>query len=69
VSRIGRNTFYDRKNKILMKIPELKMSGTGLIAEFPGIPNGFPNQDDVDLYNTRKSYAVIESLDLMSNIS
>ncbi len=52
-----------------MKIPELKMSGTGLIAEFPGIPNGFPNQDDVDLYNTRKSYAVIESLDLMSNIS
>ncbi len=24
---------------------------------------------DVDLYNTRKRYAVIESLDLMSNIS
>jgi hypothetical protein len=42
--RIGGNTFYDRKNKIPMKIPEFKRSGTGLIAEFRGIPNGFPNQ-------------------------
>ncbi len=42
--RIGGNTFYDRKNKILMKITEFKRSGIGLIAEFHGIPNGFPNQ-------------------------
>jgi hypothetical protein len=26
-----------------MKILELKRSGIGLIAEFHGIPNGFPN--------------------------
>jgi hypothetical protein len=43
VFRIGRNTFYDRKNKIPMKIPEFKRSGIGLIAELRGIPNGFPN--------------------------
>ncbi len=42
--RIGGNTFYDWKNKILIKIPEFKRSGIGLIAEFRGIPNGFPNQ-------------------------
>ncbi len=42
--RIGGNTFYDRKNKIPMKILEFKRSGIGLIAEFRGIPNGFPNQ-------------------------
>jgi hypothetical protein len=41
--RIGGNTFYDRKNKILMKIPESKRSKIGIIAEFRGIPNGFPN--------------------------
>jgi hypothetical protein len=41
--RIGRNTFYDRKNKIPMKIPEFKRSGIGLIAEFHGILNKFPN--------------------------
>jgi hypothetical protein len=41
VFRIGKNTFYDRKNKILLKIPEFKRSGIGLIAEFRGIPNGF----------------------------
>ncbi len=44
VFRIGGNTFYDRKNKIPMKIPEFKRSGIGLIAEFRGIPNGFSNQ-------------------------
>ena len=44
--RIGRNTFNDRKNKFLMKIPEFKRSGIGLIAEFRGIPNGFPNLED-----------------------
>jgi hypothetical protein len=44
VFRIGRNTFYDRKNEIPMKIPEFKRSGIGLIAEFRGIPNRFPNQ-------------------------
>jgi hypothetical protein len=42
--RIGGNTFYNRKNKIPMKIPEFKRSGIGLITEFCGIPNGFPNQ-------------------------
>ena len=41
--RIGGNTFYDRKNKIPMKILEFKRSGIELIAEFHGIPNGFPN--------------------------
>jgi hypothetical protein len=25
-----------------MEIPEFKRSGNGLIAEFSGIPNGFP---------------------------
>ncbi len=43
VLRIGGNTFYDRKNKIPMKVPEFKRSGIGLIAEFRGITNGFPN--------------------------
>jgi hypothetical protein len=45
VLRIGGNTFYDWKNRILMKIPEFKRSGIGIIAEFCGIPSGFPNQD------------------------
>jgi hypothetical protein len=45
VFKIGGNTFYDRKNKIPMKILEFKRSGIGLIAEFFGIPNRFPNQD------------------------
>ncbi len=40
--RIGRNTFYNRK-KNPMKILEFKRSGIGLIAEFRGIPNEFPN--------------------------
>ncbi len=44
--RIGRNTFFDRKSKIPMKILELKRSGIGLIMEFCGIPNIFPNQGD-----------------------
>jgi hypothetical protein len=43
VFRIGGNTFYSRKNKILMKIPESKSPKIGIIAEFCGIPNGFPN--------------------------
>ncbi len=42
--RIGGNTSYDRKIKIPMKIPEFKRFGIELIAEFCGIPNGFPNQ-------------------------
>jgi hypothetical protein len=45
VFRIGGNTFYDRKNKIPMKILEFKRSGIGLFAKFHGILNGFPNQD------------------------
>jgi hypothetical protein len=40
---IGGNTFYDRKNKIPMKIPESNRSEIGKIAKFCGIPNGFPN--------------------------
>jgi hypothetical protein len=44
VFRIGGNIFYDQKNKIPMKILELKWSGIWLIVEFCGIPNGFPNQ-------------------------
>jgi hypothetical protein len=44
VFRIDGNTFYDRKNKILMKISEFKRSGIGLITEFRGILNRFPNQ-------------------------
>jgi hypothetical protein len=46
--RIGRNTFYDRKNKIPMKILEFKRSRIGLITEFCKIPNGFPNQAKQD---------------------
>jgi hypothetical protein len=42
--QISKNTFYDRKNKILMKISEFKRSGIGIIMEFRWIPNGFPNQ-------------------------
>jgi hypothetical protein len=48
VFRIGGNTFYDQKNKILMKIPEFKRSGIGLIAEFCGIQNKFLNQGEGD---------------------
>jgi hypothetical protein len=44
VFRIDGNTFYDRKNKNLLEILEFRRSGIGLIAEFCGIPNGFPNQ-------------------------
>jgi hypothetical protein len=44
VFRICGNTFYDQKNTITMKILEFKRSGIGLIVEFRGIPNGFPNQ-------------------------
>jgi hypothetical protein len=44
VVQIGENTFYDWKNKILLKIPEFKRSGIGIIAEFRQIPSGFPNQ-------------------------
>jgi hypothetical protein len=43
VFRIGGNTFYDRKNKIPMKIPESKRSKIQIIAEFRGILNGIPN--------------------------
>jgi hypothetical protein len=44
VLRIGWNKFYDQKNEILMKIPEFKRSGIGIIAEFGRIPSGFLNQ-------------------------
>jgi hypothetical protein len=38
VLQIGGNKFYDRKNEILMKIPEFKRSGIRIIAEFRGNP-------------------------------
>jgi hypothetical protein len=41
--QIGRNKFYNQKNKFPMKIPEFKRSRIGIIAEFRGIPSGFPN--------------------------
>jgi hypothetical protein len=43
--RIGRNTFYNWKNKILMKILKFKRSGNRIIEEFCGIPSGFSNQE------------------------
>jgi hypothetical protein len=39
------NTVYNQKNKKLMKIPEFKRSGIGIIAEFGGISSSFPIQD------------------------
>jgi hypothetical protein len=45
ILQIGGNTFYDRKNKILKRIPEFKRSGIGIIAEFCRNPSRFPNQD------------------------
>jgi hypothetical protein len=45
VFQIGGNTFYDWKNKNLMKIPKFKRSGIVLIVEFCGIPRGFLNQE------------------------
>ncbi len=38
-------THFTIRKKNPMRIPEFKRSGIGLIAEFCGIPNGFPNQD------------------------
>ncbi len=43
--QIGRNTFYNWNNEILMKVPEFKRSRIGIIAEFREILRGFPNQD------------------------
>jgi hypothetical protein len=48
VLKIGGNTFYNRKNKIPMKIPEFKMSGIRIIAEFRGTLSGSPNQAILD---------------------
>jgi hypothetical protein len=59
--RIGGNTFYNQKNKIPMKTPEFKRSGIGLIVEFRGIPNGFPNQAR-KFPQTRKSNAYSTNL-------
>ncbi len=44
VFQIGGNKIYDRKNGILIEIPAGKRSGIGIIAQFRGIPSGFPNQ-------------------------
>jgi hypothetical protein len=44
VFQIGGNKFYDRKNKIPMKILVGKRSGIGIIVEFRGILSGFSNQ-------------------------
>jgi hypothetical protein len=62
VFRIGGNTFYDRKNKILMKIPESKRSEIGKIAEFRGIPNGFPNLASTDAGAAAASHLPVELL-------
>jgi hypothetical protein len=42
VFQIGGNMFYDRKNKIPIKIPAAKRSGIGILAEFHEIPSRFP---------------------------
>jgi hypothetical protein len=42
VFRIGGNRFYDQK-KNQEKIPKSKRSKIGVIVEFRGIPNRFPN--------------------------
>ncbi len=39
-----------------MKIPEFKRSGIGLIPEFCGIPNGFPNQDWEKIFSEHASH-------------
>jgi hypothetical protein len=49
VFQIGKNTFYDQKNKNLMNISEFKRSGFGIITEFRRIPSGFPNQAPVSV--------------------
>jgi hypothetical protein len=38
-----------------MKIPEFKRSGIGIIAEFRGIPNRFPNQAEDEQLATCKT--------------
>ncbi len=62
VFRIGGNTFYDWKNKIPMKILVFKRSGIGLIVEFCGILNGFPNQAFMRVHGkpTRKDYKILK---------
>jgi hypothetical protein len=42
-SELAGTHFTIGKIKIPMKIPESKRSEIGKIAEFRGIPNGFPN--------------------------
>jgi hypothetical protein len=44
VFQIGRNKFYDWKNEIPIKIPELKRSGIRIIVDFCRTPTRFPNQ-------------------------
>ncbi len=56
VFRIGGNTFYYRKNKIPINIPEFKRSRIGLIAEFHEISNGFPNQDWGCVWPSKRSF-------------
>jgi hypothetical protein len=70
VFRIGGNTFYDQKNKILMKILEFKRSGIRLIAEFRRIPNGFPNQaqDRTHLKQPTAVVGVIVNLKMVTTV-
>ncbi len=42
-SELAGTHFTITKNKIPVKIPESKRSKIRIIAEFRGIPNGFPN--------------------------
>jgi hypothetical protein len=45
-----------------MKIPEFKRSGIGIIAEFHGILNGFPNQGGIQWQNKQKKTTAAQML-------
>jgi hypothetical protein len=60
--QIGRNTFYNQKNKILMKIPEFKRSGIGIIAEFRGILSRFPNQVPMAVSSLMKTTSTMDQI-------
>jgi hypothetical protein len=52
--QIGGNKFYYQKNGIPIKILTGKRSGIEVIAEFRGIPSGFPNQVRQRLHPVRQ---------------
>jgi hypothetical protein len=61
VLRIGGNTFYNRKNKIPIKILEFKRSGIGIIAEFCGIItlDTFADDDGMTILGWHCGYCLI----------